>query len=51
MCYLHHGAPISLVHRDLKSANGKKPLGIHFQLVSVWAIVGLAVATAAAAAA
>ena len=24
MNYLHHGAPISLVHRDLKSANGKK---------------------------
>ena len=23
MNYLHHGAPISLVHRDLKSANGK----------------------------
>lgn len=23
MCYLHHYAPISLVHRDLKSANGK----------------------------
>ena len=23
MTYLHHGAPISLVHRDLKSANGK----------------------------
>ncbi len=24
MNYLHHGAPISLVHRDLKSANGKQ---------------------------
>jgi len=23
MSYLHEGAPISLVHRDLKSANGK----------------------------
>ncbi len=23
MAYLHHGAPNSLVHRDLKSANGK----------------------------
>jgi mitogen-activated protein kinase kinase kinase 9 len=23
MSYLHHGAPISLVHRDLKSANSK----------------------------
>ena len=23
MAYLHEGAPISLVHRDLKSANGK----------------------------
>ena len=24
VAYLHHGAPISIVHRDLKSANGKK---------------------------
>ena len=24
MVYLHHGAPIKLIHRDLKSANGKK---------------------------
>ena len=23
MNYLHYGAPISLVHRDLKSANGE----------------------------
>ena len=23
MAYLHHGAPISIVHRDLKSANGE----------------------------
>ena len=23
VAYLHHGAPISIVHRDLKSANGK----------------------------
>ena len=33
MNYLHHGAPISLVHRDLKSANGKKKQ--NFELFSV----------------
>ena len=26
VAYLHHGAPISIVHRDLKSANGEKGL-------------------------
>ena len=26
MNYLHYGAPISLVHRDLKSANGELPI-------------------------
>jgi mitogen-activated protein kinase kinase kinase 9 len=26
MAYLHVGAPMSLIHRDLKSSNGKKPV-------------------------
>ena len=29
VAYLHHGAPISIVHRDLKSANGEKVLRIN----------------------
>ena len=36
MNYLHHGAPISLVHRDLKSANGELPFSSYACYIFYW---------------
>ena len=35
MVYLHHNAPIKLIHRDLKSANGTHKAASFISLVSV----------------